>query len=386
MAEKNEKRYVSDNAQLMAEWDWNKNSILGFDPTKLTCGSHKKVWWLGKCGHEWEAQINSRDSGRGCPICAGKLIIDGINDLSSKYPEIALEWHPTKNEALSPDKIAPKSNKSVWWMCCRGHEWKAKIEDRANGAGCPYCSHRRVAQRETDLATVNPKLAEEWHPTKNDTLSPSNVSQYSSKVVWWLGKCGHEWQASIGNRANGTGCPICWSESASSFPEQTIFFYCRQVTEALSRHILYGKEIDIFLPKYSIGIEYNGYYHRDRTRDLEKVRFFKANNIRIISIYGDNANSQNKITEDTIEYIYSAADSKNLTWAITKMFELIDIAPPIIDIETDRISIMEQYIQTKKENSIANRYPKIAQEWHPFKNGQLTPNMFDFVVIEKYGG
>jgi hypothetical protein len=42
MAEKNEKRYVSDNAQLMAEWDWEKNAALGFEPQKLTCGSTKK--------------------------------------------------------------------------------------------------------------------------------------------------------------------------------------------------------------------------------------------------------------------------------------------------------------------------------------------------------
>ena len=47
MAEKKEKRYVSDNAQLMAEWNWEKNNALGLEPNKLTCGSGMKVWW--KC-------------------------------------------------------------------------------------------------------------------------------------------------------------------------------------------------------------------------------------------------------------------------------------------------------------------------------------------------
>ena len=42
MAEKKEKRYVSDNAQLMAEWNWEKNDILDFNPNTLTLGSEKK--------------------------------------------------------------------------------------------------------------------------------------------------------------------------------------------------------------------------------------------------------------------------------------------------------------------------------------------------------
>ena len=69
MAEKKEKQYVSDNAQLMAEWDWEKNNELNFNPDELTLGSHKKAWWKCKAGHEWQATIASRNSGRGCPIC-----------------------------------------------------------------------------------------------------------------------------------------------------------------------------------------------------------------------------------------------------------------------------------------------------------------------------
>ena len=43
MAEKKEKRYVSDNAQLMTEWDWEKNNEFGYDPAKITLGSDKKL-------------------------------------------------------------------------------------------------------------------------------------------------------------------------------------------------------------------------------------------------------------------------------------------------------------------------------------------------------
>ena len=69
MAEKKEKRYVSDNAQLMAEWNWEKNNELNFNPETLTLGNNKQVWWKCQKGHEWQATIGSRNKGSGCPIC-----------------------------------------------------------------------------------------------------------------------------------------------------------------------------------------------------------------------------------------------------------------------------------------------------------------------------
>ena len=69
MAEKKEKRCVSDNAKLMAEWDWEKNNKLGFDPKTLTLGSEKKTWWKCSKGHEWQAIIGNRNKGQGCPVC-----------------------------------------------------------------------------------------------------------------------------------------------------------------------------------------------------------------------------------------------------------------------------------------------------------------------------
>ena len=70
MAEKKEKRYVSDNAQLMAEWNWEKNNELGFVPNTLTLGSHTKAWWKCSKGHEWQASVFHRNKGSGCPECA----------------------------------------------------------------------------------------------------------------------------------------------------------------------------------------------------------------------------------------------------------------------------------------------------------------------------
>jgi RNase P subunit RPR2 len=45
-------------------------------------------------------------------------------------PNLAKEWHPTKNENLGPQDVLPNSGKSVWWQCSLGHEWRARISDR----------------------------------------------------------------------------------------------------------------------------------------------------------------------------------------------------------------------------------------------------------------
>ena len=44
----------------------------------------------------------------------------------------------------------------------------------------------RLVKDENDLATVNPMLAKEWHPTKNENLNPEDITSGSSKEVWWL--------------------------------------------------------------------------------------------------------------------------------------------------------------------------------------------------------
>ena len=86
------KEYVSDNARLMPEWDWEKNREQENDPRNLTCGSGRKVWWKCNKGHEWQATIASRNSGYGCPYCAGLYVAKGETDLQTVNPALTKEW------------------------------------------------------------------------------------------------------------------------------------------------------------------------------------------------------------------------------------------------------------------------------------------------------
>lgn len=191
---------------LAAEWHPTLNKPITV--LEISPGSSKKYWWLGTCGHSWQASPGHRVAGRGCPVCAGKSILLGHNDLATTRPDLAAEWHPTKNVPLAPHAVTKGSGRRVWWVDSLGHEWQAQIINRDNGTNCPICSGNQVLAGFNDLKTRFPRLATEWHPSKN-ALGPTHVSAYSGGKAWWVCTEGHEWEATIANRANGNGCPIC---------------------------------------------------------------------------------------------------------------------------------------------------------------------------------
>lgn len=146
--------------------------------------------------------------------------------LAEKCPELAAQWHPTKNGTLSADDVFPGSSKKVWWYYPYNDpitgkhfdfEWEARIDNRYYlKNGCPFISSQELWTGYNDLQTKNPKLAQEWHPTKNNGLKPTDVMEWSNKKVWWCinyidertGKQVElEWEASVNDRSQGKGCP-----------------------------------------------------------------------------------------------------------------------------------------------------------------------------------
>ena len=121
--------------ELLKEWS-PKNTI---QPTEIGVGSHKKVLWIGACGHEWSAEIRNRVRGAGCPYWSHNAVLQGFNDLATVLPQVAKEWSP-RNAPLKPTQVTPYANRKVWWKCEQGHEWFTLISTRAYGSKCLYCS------------------------------------------------------------------------------------------------------------------------------------------------------------------------------------------------------------------------------------------------------
>jgi len=126
-------------------------------------------------------------------------------------PNLVKEWHPTKNGNLKPRDVTPGSGKKVWWICEAGHEWEAFIYSRSRGSGCRFCNKRTKAHN-SRLALTIQSLIKEWHPTKNNTLNPRDVTSVYGGKVWWICEKSHEWKAMVKSRMRGKGCPVCEKE------------------------------------------------------------------------------------------------------------------------------------------------------------------------------
>lgn len=133
--------------ELLPQWGTSNE----FSPEDVSYGSNKKVWWVCEKGHTWQATVKNRVlAGSGCPYCEHRAVLKGYNDLQTLFPDVAKTWSP-KNES-SPSEVSPSSNKAVLWVCENGHEWKARVADRTEGHGCPYCAGQRVWKGFNDLA------------------------------------------------------------------------------------------------------------------------------------------------------------------------------------------------------------------------------------------
>ena len=308
------KTYISDNARLMAEWDWEENKKNGIDPHKLTIGSGKKANWICQKGHTWAASIYDRArKGSNCPYCSNKKILSGYNDLQSQRPDLMADWDFEKN-TIDPSAVAVMSNKEAFWICPKGHQYSKAIYKRASGEGCPACAHA--------LRT--------------------------------------------------------------SFPEQCFFYYIKKIyPDAINsyRDIFdNGMELDIYIPSIRTGIEYDGVFWHDKdalSREEKKYKICKENQIRLFRIKEESFGGFND-NADRIWYIPKKHDDQLLDFYITDFLKQLTFWSanlPDIDVARDRPEILE-FKTLRLEDSLLFLHPKIAKEWHPTKNGRITPDLF----------
>ena len=128
---------ATTHPHLLQEWDWEKNSV---QPTEITAGSSKKVWWKCAHGHSWETAASTRCKGIGCPYCSGRYPIVGETDLATTHPHLLQEWDWEKNHIL-PIEVSAGSGEKTWWKCAHGHSWETRVANRKKGTGCPKCAH-----------------------------------------------------------------------------------------------------------------------------------------------------------------------------------------------------------------------------------------------------
>jgi len=331
---------------------FNKSNLYTIQNIKLWCKLNNKPFELisdtyesnsknlkwqclkDNCGEEFEMDWGHIIRGRSCQYCAGMQVCLS-NCLATKKPDIASEWHPTKNGDLTPYDVTVSSGKYAWWQCSKNpkHIWYVKINSRSsNNSNCPYCSGK-YASEDYNLLVLYPELCLEWDYEKNKK-KPEEYTPGSHEKVWWICRdCGNKWDASIydRNRKDGksSGCPECNKSKGEKKIDEILInkswikisqeefdklidkdkynknYYIPQMK--FKRLIGTGGGLlsyDFYIPKLNLLIEYDGEFHfrliklyknepiknaeerykKQCVHDILKNKYAMDNNIQLIRI------------------------------------------------------------------------------------------------------
>jgi hypothetical protein len=319
---------ASQYPEIAAEWHRKRNGLL--TPQDIVAGYSKKVWW--QCGfdktHEWQAIVASRTKyGTGCPKCVG-LRTPEDKSLQKKYPKIAREWHKTKNGKVTPDLVRPYSGVKYWWQCRKNseHIWQATPSNRVGaGSRCPFCAGKRVT-KETSLKAVYPDLAKQWHKEKNGQLRPDDLLPQSNKKVWWRCPVGpdHEWQASPNDRvSSNTGCPFCAGRRFS-------------ITQSLAR-----------------------------------------TNPELAKLWHPTKNK--RLTPEMV----TCGDTRSVWWVCEKKPEHVWRSAISQRVKAQNACSKCYQSKVKPGNTLQEKYPHVAKQWHQTKNKTLTPDQISAASAQK---
>ena len=123
-----------------------------YTPSEVSAGSNKKAWFVcPDCKQEFEASICNvvhtvQNGSTGCPVCAGRKVVSGINDLATKCPKEGTLWSDKKD--YTPSEISARSERRAIFVCpdCKKEfvtSVRAMTRAIASGATCcPDCKMR----------------------------------------------------------------------------------------------------------------------------------------------------------------------------------------------------------------------------------------------------
>ena len=206
----------------------------------------------------------------GCPHCRGAQTAQTKNWLADVLPEIASQWHPTRNGKFNPHNVVWDSKRAFWWRAdCCGYEWQESVRDRDKylRLRCPNC--RTILG---SLAWHDPGLAAEWSPTNPDSAWEVRLHASTSFVPEWI--CAidarHVWLAPLISRSSGADCPECRVVGKSRVELDhhaaavEVFGNARSGVimqdEAFTTRLSWTTDISVNVNGYTLVIEYDGAY------------------------------------------------------------------------------------------------------------------------------
>lgn len=176
------------------------SQAFGWDPTTISFGMSKRLEWKCKQGHTWSAIINLRSfQETDCPICTGKKVLIGFNDLATTHPEIAKEAY-----GWDPRKVTYGSTKNALWKCANGHKWRAVVSGRTPSVRfTPSKKAPKKESREIEREQVSriENIISNIAAFKSQKFVDQDAPQTSTNDV--------SQEAPVPFSSMGSGCPSC---------------------------------------------------------------------------------------------------------------------------------------------------------------------------------
>ncbi len=375
---------------IAAEWHPNANGTL--TPTTVVFGSNKRAWWLcaADSRHQWETSICSRTvDGTRCPYCTNKRA-SPTNSLAALHPQVAAQWHPTRNGSLTPDDVPAGSATIAWWICGAGpdHEWSVRVVQRTTfGTGCPCCANQKASVTNS-LARLFPDAAEQLDEDLNDGLAADQVVAGSNRYRWWRCPAGpdHIWKTSPKSRTtDGTGCPACSGNQvsvtnslASLFPAVAVEWHPTKNGARRSEGVTaYSNKPAWWKCQQEPGHDWES-APKNRTSGgtgcpyCVNKRASQTNNLAVlhpkIAAQFDPALNEGLTADQVV-----AGSSLRAVWRCVKgpdhVWTLAVSARTTRDTGCPACSGR----QLSVTNSLATTFPDVAAQWHPTRNETLTP-------------
>lgn len=235
------------------------------------------------CGHTWRAvpqNIYLLGLANKCPVC---------NSTNIKYTDetLLLKIQKTYPNIVSAHKC--KDTITITYNC--NHTTTVNLSHlllRGDKSICRVCNPIKYPTKSHEVFidqvfNINPDI--KVLDTYINDRTYINVTS----------NCGHTWGILPNNflsKSTGSICPICNPRKTSKgeiYLSQILSNYTD--VELRNRSILEGKEIDIYLPKFKLGIEYNGeYWHSedkklDKYYHLNKTKLAASKGIQLIQIF-----------------------------------------------------------------------------------------------------
>jgi hypothetical protein len=268
------------------------------DPTTVMAGDNCARSFRCTNGHYTTATPRTFLD-NGCPTCQGQdaraikaeaaieeVLAEGTHvERLAMNPEIAEQWHPTRNGSERAADRSPGSRRFVWWReagC--GHEWQASPADREKGQRlrCPEC--RTILD---SLAYHHPDIAAQWSPDNPRNpwyVRPNGQLPFLPEWVCPIDPT-HKWRATTSARVNGADCPMCrgtgksrvellyFEAVRSAFGEA--FSGLAMRSPAFTKRSVWVPDVTVNLPNgRRLLVEYDGsYWHMEKGDiDLDKSR------------------------------------------------------------------------------------------------------------------